>query len=153
MTAPTLEREVTRAETDAIFTSLRATALAELTAVKTDLPSLDVPVDVAVASGVAFLNERYGRDDWLQRVDLDTLDVRTQLNCVLAQVTGRTYTEALDAVGAPVGLSSERTRWTDAHGFSRDLADCGNWESCVRYEQLTRAWVAKISELRAEATS
>lgn len=109
-----------------------------------------VTVSVAVEAGVAFLDERYGRTEWLQRVNLDTLDVHSQLDCVLAQVTGKTYVEALDVVGVPTSDSGfARTRWTDAHGFSRDLTP-DHWASHVRYTRLTEAWATKITELRSE---
>lgn len=130
MTAPTLERESVPGSTPT-----------------------DVSVDDAVANGVAFLDERYGRDVWLRRVDLESLDVRSQLDCVLAQVTGHTFTTALDVVGAPSGGSFTRTRWSDAHGFSRDIMGENNWDSCARYRQLTAAWASKITELRAEVNA
>ena len=184
MTAPTLEREVTRADADAIVSTLREAAwravvafqpladvcvtpmqqLAERRATRdarllAALATLDektltegVSVNDAVTNGVAFLDERYGRDDWLQRVDLERLDVKTQFDCVLAQVTGLPYTEALGVVGVPGGGSFNRTRWTDAHGFSRDLSD-EHLGPYARYGERTHAWVSKISELRAEATS
>lgn len=111
--------------------------------------------EAAVERGVAFLDRRFGRDVWLSRVDPDTLNVRLQLDCVLAQVTGRTYVEALDVAGVPSGDSSfRRVAWTDRHGFSADLAsDADTRESCDRYASLTAAWVARISELRAESDS
>lgn len=111
----------------------------------------DVPTWVAVDNGVAFLDERYGRANWIQRVNLASLDVQTQRDCVLGQVTGRTYVEALDVVGAPDGGGLRRTIWTDEHGFSRDLVS--DEVPFARYRQLTAAWVTKIEQLRAEVSA
>lgn len=180
MTAPTLDRptrrEATGAEVAELLAGVRGAARSaavaiedfhafvssahpseydgELTVTLCDEPgarSVHVPVEVAVNSGVAFLDERLGRGEWLQRIDVTTLNVRAQSDCVLAQVTGKTYVDALDVLGVPFDGSTARTKWTDARGFSRDLTGDG-WAD-ERYARLTTAWVTKVEQLRAEVSA
>lgn len=108
----------------------------------------------AVNNGVAFLDERVGRDTWLPRINTATLDVRSSTCCPLAQSTGKRYADALVSFGIyhTQGFIPVRAAcWTDTHGFSADLHDDDNWMR--RYAALTAAWIAKVEELRAEGDS
>lgn len=106
-----------------------------------------------VARGVAFLDARVGRDVWLPRIDLTTLNVRTSERCVVCQATGIPwYGSALDSLGVSLeimhaemgGLGS----WTEAHGFGISL-DRVQREDQRDWAGLTGEWHRRVTELRA----
>lgn len=146
MTLNTLDERVRREL--ARFGQSLERALREFTR---DLPSVASPSDdsleVRVARGAAFLDEKLGREFWLERVDVDTLDVWSVADCVVCHVTGLSYSDGLQVLGAPGTYGSfTRAKWAGAYGFSDDLGG-------HRYDTLTELWVAKVRALRAEADS
>lgn len=92
-----------------------------------------------VDRGVAFLDERLGRDMWLDRIDPETLDVSLVYSCVVCQVTGLNFSNGLRAL-----RGSHDTDWSVQCGFM--TRSCG----IDGYHALTIAWLAKVQELRAE---
>jgi hypothetical protein len=89
----------------------------------------------AVDRGVEFLDRKLGRDVWLPRVNLETLDVATGNDCALAQATGVDYSRALRRLNAD--------HCSTRYGFSTPHS----------YQRLTRTWIRKIKELRAAGDS
>lgn len=103
-------------------------------------------LEARVDSGATFLDAKLGRDFWLPRVDVATLDVWSTSDCVVCQVTGMTYRDGVQVLGAPGNYGSfTRAKWADAHGFSDDIGDEFGFH---RYTELTAAWVAKVNALR-----
>jgi hypothetical protein len=110
-----------------------------------------------VDNGVALLDLKLGRNVWLSRVDLATLEVSSSENCVLCQATGvHWYGVAVSSLGIVFEVTNDgegvRPPWTEAHGFGISLAtldEVGHRD----FAGLQDAWVAKINELRAEATA
>lgn len=100
----------------------------------------------SVTRGVALLDERLGREFWLERVNIAELDVASPRNCVACQVTGLRYTEAANVLGAP-SAPYARAVWGDEYGFSLDLIEFTVERT---YHMLTRAWVRRVEQLRAE---
>lgn len=104
-----------------------------------------------VDAGVAFLDEHYGREVWLPRVDLDTLHVGYDERCVLAQVTGREFDEAVCSLNgwAPQNFDWD---WPVARGFALREDDYPGFAAFIAaYDLLTDAWEAKVIDLRALA--
>lgn len=90
--------------------------------------------DRAVERGVKFLDETFGRDTWLPRMNVATLDVATANNCALAQASGEDYGNAVDIWDI---------RDSTKLGFSTQHS----------YAALTETWRRKIVELRAATVS
>lgn len=90
--------------------------------------------DRVVERGVKFLDETFGRDTWLPRMNVATLDVATANNCALAQASGEDYGNAVDIWDI---------RDSSKLGFSTQHS----------YAALTETWRRKIVELRAAAVS
>lgn len=101
--------------------------------------------DERVARGVAFLDERLGRRFWLERLDVDTLDVSSTYDCVVCQVTGQGYALGVEFLGGPaLDDPFGRLAWADHRGFALLVINGG-------YADLTAAWVRAVTRLRAEA--
>lgn len=103
--------------------------------------------EAAVANGIAFLDERYGRDVWLSRVNLSTLDVADGWNCVAAQVEGRDYYEAVERMMGSNHRADQFYPFANERGFS--VPDVRG--TIDGYERLTKLWKDAIYRLRAEA--
>lgn len=91
-----------------------------------------------VERGIALLNNHL--PGWHEDVDLETLDQRTTLVCVLAQVFG-SYDEGRRALGVSNRNASD-------YGFLivLDAADIKEWE------HLTNEWKAQITAIRNAET-
>lgn len=110
--------------------------------------------DANVDRGVEFLDERLGRDVWLPRLNVLTLDVATLNRCVVCQATGVSwYGEGLESIGVTLenmvdadgGLGS----WTERRGFGLK----GEGSEPRDFAGLNETWVRKIVELRAEGVA
>jgi hypothetical protein len=98
-----------------------------------------------VDRGAALLDELYGRDAWLSRVDLATLDVSSPFDCVVAQVTDEIYSHGVYQIRFKATILGKLDEtFTCAHGFE---ARYGNWHI---YRALTELWRDKVRALRAE---
>lgn len=139
------QRELTRLS-ESLERVLRAFSQVRVTA----QPELTESVESRVTRGIAFLDDRLGREFWLERIDVTTLDVWSISDCVVCQVTGLSYSDGLQVLGAPGSYGTlTRARWADAHGFSDDVSNDG----IHRYSELTTAWSTRVRQLRAEADS
>lgn len=85
--------------------------------------------------GVEFLN--INRPNWLNLIDLDTLDMISKENCILGHIHGGFHYAKMQ-----MNLSYEDT---DQMGFTCDNLDDGVWNT------LTKEWKDKIISLRNEA--
>lgn len=109
-----------------------------------------------VDRGVALLDARLGRDVWLPRVNLATVDVQSSDRCVACQATEHPwYGDAVTALGFNVTSTSVvddegvNPSWTERHGFGISLATLerdGNRD----FAGLQEAWVQRIRQLREE---
>lgn len=112
--------------------------------------------DANVDRGVELLDAKLGRNVWLRRVDLATLEVGSSDRCVACQATGtRWYSYALDALGVTTEFMTEFERpfgisWTHHHGFGL-VHDNGELASERDFAGLDAAWQAKIKQLRFTA--
>ena len=97
---------------------------------------LDRKVLNKVLAGIEFLQERYG-DDWVDKIDLNTLQLASAQSCVLGQFgrnTGRgDYHAMIDRFC--IGSGTE-------HGFAANRYE--------EYPALDRVWKREITRLRAE---
>lgn len=115
-------------------------------------PSPQITYAEAVDAGVAFLDERLGREFWLPRINESTLDVMSQLNCVVCQVTGLTYAEGVGMLGGPgFDKTEDRQLWSVERGFA-----LGGFTLAFNpraYHELTTTWIRKVHELRGKGDS
>lgn len=94
------------------------------------LNPLDEPREARVARGVALLDEN--RSGWRRLVNPDTLDMRSDFNCVLGQVYGR-YILGWTPLGLTSGVQATR------YGFSAQVEAYGNPDD-YELAALTEAW-------------
>lgn len=108
--------------------------------------------DARVAAGVAYLDEAVA--GWRERIDMDTLDLRSGLNCVLAQVYGRDFYDVRSAIEdsvdrAPISADTQdvpgSTYWCERRGFTVTETDAERTEQ-LRWEALQAAWVAELTQ-------
>lgn len=108
-----------------------------------------VDVDQIVANGVRFLDQRLGRELWLPRIDIETLDVASQLGCVVCQVTGRSFWPGVTLLGGPGDDDPyARLDWAVARGFALRAPGDG---TLANYGPLTVTWRTRVLELRRQA--
>lgn len=92
----------------------------------------------AVSGGLRILDWYFGGGGWVDRIDLDTLDVRHEECCVLGQLFGD-YNLGLDQLrlnNLPIWLAVE-------NGF-----DC-QWAE-TDYAKLTGVWAGRIAKRQAK---
>lgn len=96
-----------------------------------------------VQAGAAYLDEH--EPGWVDRIDLETLDINSQCQCILGQLHG-SYRDAppveaaADADGSHYGVLA----WAIPLGFGM------NWNDCITDgRKLTAAWRELISARRA----
>jgi len=94
-----------------------------------------------VERGVAFLDQRM--PDWVERVDLNTLDTQHLERCVLGQLFGD-YVIGVEELG----LKEEGDRLDEVSVYSLGFQASGD-EGQPTYADLTEAWRAAILERRA----
>jgi len=116
-------------------------------------PVVEHDFSTEINAGVAYLDAHVGRDVWLPRVNLDTLQLWQEDTCVVAQVTRQPYYLGVGELGGPAYdgvFYAEIFEWGIPFGFYVDenLYVNGAGES-VLYDQLTAQWKRKIEELRA----
>lgn len=90
-------------------------------------------IEERVAAGARWLDEH--RPGWVDRIDLETLDLGDPCRCVLGQEYGN-YTFALDEILDDVSPASR--------GFNA-------WATTGEYPALTDAWRRLIEQRRAVA--
>ncbi len=95
-----------------------------------------LPVEVRVKQGMAALDAKYG-PEWVNRIDVGTLNVAGYCTCVLAQVHGGDYSVGF-AVCAPTGQPD----WSFDNGFYDPTQK--------EYPALTIAWRHAILARRLE---
>jgi hypothetical protein len=102
----------------------------------------DLTVAQRVEAGAAWLDEH--KPGWWQTIDLDTLDIRSDCNCVL----GQTYGNYCDA---PLGSRYHRNKYLgDVRGFNSDESTHSDDDAeLADYAALTAAWRALVEERRS----
>lgn len=108
--------------------------------------------DENVDRGVAFLDEKLGRDVWLPRLNFATLDLGSCQRCVACQATGiGWYGSAIESLGITIEHMHREYNsagsWTVAHGFGLQFGHRADWPG------LTDAWRRRVTELRAEVST
>lgn len=96
-------------------------------------------VQERVLAGAAAL-DRLSLTDWVDRIDLDTLDVDNVESCVLGQLYGR-YWRAVRVLSQADGVASNwsaHTEWARCHGFDVILNGRDHWGD------LQQAWYQLI---------
>lgn len=103
-----------------------------------------LPVEVRVKQGMALLDEKHG-PEWVDRIDVDTLNLRDSCRCVLGQLNGGDYDRGLSAVGINPHTKYD-TAEDIANGFDLPCSDPFG----VDYSPLTTAWKHAILARRLE---
>ena len=85
-----------------------------------------------IARGVELLNRE--RPGWLQKIDLDTLNMENPLCCVLGQVDGGYWKSSLQ----------------DFDGFNLSWDEATGVQAIAKWDKLTEEWKEKIIELRGK---
>lgn len=75
--------------------------------------------EVEIQNGLDLLDEKFGRDVWLERVKPERIEMVSCENCVAAQATGVSYGDALVALG----LVSESQRADALENSSYPIPD------------------------------
>lgn len=112
-----------------------------------------------VDAGIALLDKALGRNVWLPRINLPSLDVASSDRCVACQATRvQWYPDAVRVLGLNLGaLGTEdvfdehgvRSPWTERHGFGISWESVG--EGMPRdFPGLQAEWVRRIELLRRE---
>lgn len=107
---------------------------------------MSTDVQTRVAAGVAFLDRQV--PGWVDRIDVDNLDVACSVNCVLGQLYGG-YSSGTHALGldqdqaAALGFQVE----VNGDGFKDLIA------AIMEYPALTDEWRRVIEILKAPADS
>jgi hypothetical protein len=99
----------------------------------------------AIERGIAYLDSL--EPDWRDQVELDTFDMRSSGNDVLAQVTGLTFYDAVTAATLATGdsWSDALDAWAVSHGFALpNDPEQGEDEIDRSWDELTKAWVLEI---------
>lgn len=79
-------------------------------------------VEDRVARGLAWIKANDGHRFDLTRVDVESINVRSDEHCVLAQASGRTFSDVWeDLLAAGIG-----NRWGVDHGFDWSMAEHGH---------------------------
>lgn len=111
---------------------------------------MSIDVQTRVAAGVAFLDRQV--PGWVDRIDVDNLNVASPVNCVLGQLYGM-YSSGISALGldqdqaAALGFQVEVTG-DSFSDFVRALV-----ASAEEYPALTDEWRRVIEILKAPADS
>ena len=109
---------------------------------------MEITTAERVAKGVQYMDE-YGPTNWVDLIDLDTLDIGSTENCIFGQVF-RNYEpepevdESDDLYGGWHRYIGTFRRNTD-HASARDYGLDGPFWIC---EELTEAWADAIMERR-----
>lgn len=88
--------------------------------------------ETQIARGVEYLDQKEG-PDWVERINLDTLELSSSCNCVIGQL--------YESFHGQFSTEEEASEL----GFCIPYNKPGIW-----YIDLTRAWKEKIKQLRAE---
>lgn len=148
LTLPDVSESLQRA-VDAINESIARSTLASTRAAE-KFDARDY-ADV-VTAGVALLDERLGRDVWLNRVYPASLDLSDEFFCLVAQVTDGEFTSGAWYLGAP-DPDDAFWSWAVNHGFALHDESLSLLDEKAAYRALTDAWVARVGELRAEGVA
>lgn len=107
----------------------------------------ELSIPERVAAGAAWLDEKYPA--WIDRIDVDTLNVASPCKCILGQAFGDYDTSPYDARWSPTGGYAARDR-----GFNVDVWDEMPYvEEEAEYADLTAEWRRLIESRRAGAVS
>lgn len=91
-------------------------------------------VEAAVQNGMKLLDEKFGTT-FLDKINPDTLDIGSGINCALGQCYG-TYMTGREKLG----LTQKQAA---AHGF--DVSTAGGHDAVIsKFRQLTEAWRAAL---------
>lgn len=104
--------------------------------------ALDREVLNRVLKGIEILKEEYG-DDWVDKINLDTLRLSSGISCVLGQLNGGDFCKGISKFqiqGFDMGRGGEQFGFT-AFRFSSE------------YDILDRVWKREIEHLRAERST
>lgn len=94
-----------------------------------------------VRRGIKFLDSHVGRDVWLDRLDVDELDVRWGTACPLAQATGEHFAYASYCLGFSEDSHVDDVRLTML-GFMNLPSE--------PWHRITAAWKREITVLQRE---
>jgi hypothetical protein len=98
-----------------------------------------------VHRGMEFLDGAYP-DGWVDKIDLDTLDLGIACRCIFGQLEGDFWLAVARHGHADInefGTIRPDWEWTTDHGFSRPTCD-----DYVGYSALTQVWRAEITVRR-----
>lgn len=109
-----------------------------------DRPGMSA-VGVRVERGMSMLDEKFADWDWLQRVDLDRLDMGHGLCCIVAQVWGMPFYQVLSSMGIWNCMSPVEAR---IFMFNHGLDGAMDHDDNDYYRELTAAWRAAIEVRR-----
>lgn len=87
-----------------------------------------------VDDGIQYLDSWYGRDNWLPKIDLDTLNLGEVFSCIAGQITG------------------SYTKFQDIHKMDNvqcSLLGLTKIDDSVSYSDLSKEWKRRITEMRA----
>jgi hypothetical protein len=112
---------------------------------------MGIDYEARVAKGIALLDEKI--PDWVDRIDLDTLDIGNGNHCVTAQLSSvGDWIPGMQMLGLEAG--DHHTGSYTEHGFNTesfyDVADYKPWEA---RDTLTEIWKRRITERRQQATT
>ncbi len=97
--------------------------------------------------GTAYLDEKFG-PDWDHQIDLNRLNIKSPINCVLSQLMWRGHLSLL--------LFLDLRKAVD-YGFSCGIVDAICWIPIPAldrsFQRLTQAWKLVLSERRSQADS
>jgi hypothetical protein len=96
----------------------------------------------AVARGVALMDER--DPGWLEHIDLNRLNLRSNCNCIVGQRSGGNYSIGLRVLG--LGLDGEPA---SRYGFDTGVLASGLYR--LAYDALENEWRKVITERRSAA--
>jgi hypothetical protein len=106
--------------------------------------ALQEEIDIAVNRGVEFLDEHL--PGWVEKIDLDTLDLAVPCMCVLGQLEGDFWLAMAHHGHAEVnefGTIRPDWDWSHAHGFSRPTVF-----DYAQYQALTNTWKHRVEMRR-----
>lgn len=107
--------------------------------------AMDRKVLNRVLAGIEILKEEYG-DDWVDKINLDTLRLCNAHQCVLGQIGA-----SIDGGNYHGQIGRLKTKFGDeiGAGYEHGFAAMDN----TQYAALDRVWPREITRLRAERSS
>lgn len=121
-----------------------------------------------IEKGVGYLDNKYGRNGWLGKVNTKELDIGSTRTCMLGQLEGNYYNVVESEFGGLFGGISfgpdgemlflniqgghKTKKWAADHGFNVARLKNTNFSGEQHGMILTQEWVETIDKLRAQET-